>query len=425
MYCTAKLYLSFTGIKIFFGAPKFITRMYRQLTWILLLSSICSAGASGQQSFDGQWTGIVFQKDQPDTFRYEAVIQVKDNAVTGNACSTLDNRGIRACFELTGLIKENQLLLQEWRQTEPEVPKWCLKQITLKPATDGALSGSWTAKGCQPGLMVLRKAGARSGVEEIPFTIDGRWVGQLSQSDRNYGFFYELELRPDGTGASRIDSEASGGTATLNLSWQADESGNKIRITESGIATKTDPKWRWCIKDMELDLRREGGRFILSGGWEGFIEGYTLESGPCAPGNIYLEKPVMTREINESAATFTLPYQQTEKREVKIDRILKVSKPDIRLKVWDNGTVDGDVVTLYLNGERILKNFKVTKRKWSIPVKLTQKNNFLILHAEDLGDITPNTVAVSIDDGVKEEIIILSSNLQESGAILIQPFVVD
>ncbi|HMQ63560.1 MAG TPA: hypothetical protein PKE06_22945, partial [Flavilitoribacter sp.] len=207
--------------------------------------------------------------------------------------------------------------------------------------------------------------------------------------------------------------------------WQADESGNKIRITESGIASKTDPKWRWCIKDMELDLRREGGRFILSGGWEGFIEGYTLETGPCAPGNIYLEKPVMTREINESAATFTLPYQQSENREVKIDRILKVSKPDIRLKVWDNGTVDGDVVTLYLNGERILKNFKVTKRKWSIPVKLTQKNNFLILHAEDLGDITPNTVAVSIDDGVKEEIIILSSNLQESGAILIQPFVVD
>ena len=48
--------------------------------------------------------------------------------------------------------------------------------------------------------------------------------------------------------------------------------------------------------------------------------------------------------------------------------------------------------------------------------------NLLILHAEDLGDIVPNTVAVGIDDGIEMQTIILNSNLAESGAILIQPF---
>ena len=98
----------------------------------------------------------------------------------------------------------------------------------------------------------------------------------------------------------------------------------------------------------------------------------------------------------------------------------EVRSRDLYLRVWDNGTVDGDVVTLFLNGRRILHNFRVSKRKRVIPVTLEAANNFLILHAEDLGDIIPNTVAVSIDDGFKEQIIILSSNLAESGAVLIR-----
>jgi len=58
-------------------------------------------------------------------------------------------------------------------------------------------------------------------------------------------------------------------------------------------------------------------------------------------------------------------------------------------------------------------------------IKLEKKTNYLILHAEDLGDITPNTVAVSVDDGVKEQRIILSSNLRESGAVMIRQFQID
>ena len=107
---------------------------------------------------------------------------------------------------------------------------------------------------------------------------------------------------------------------------------------------------------------------------------------------------------------------------MKIDKVIQVQSKKLRIKVWDNGTVDGDFVTLLLNGKKILDNYRVDKRKWSIPVEILEGDNFLILHAEDLGDISPNTVAVSIDDGVKEVIIVMSSNLDVSGAILIKPF---
>ena len=48
--------------------------------------------------------------------------------------------------------------------------------------------------------------------------------------------------------------------------------------------------------------------------------------------------------------------------------------------------------------------------------------NLLILHAENLGDLPPNTIAVSLDDGSSEQLIIMNANLEESGAILIQAF---
>ena len=88
-------------------------------------------------------------------------------------------------------------------------------------------------------------------------------------------------------------------------------------------------------------------------------------------------------------------------------------------------TVDGDIVTVFLNGELLFEKYRVTKHKYAKVVKLKPDDNYLILHAEDLGDISPNTVAVSIDDGVKEQIIILSSNLSESGAIMIKQFKIE
>ena len=56
----------------------------------------------------------------------------------------------------------------------------------------------------------------------------------------------------------------------------------------------------------------------------------------------------------------------------------------------------------------------------TFPIQLREESNFLIMHANDLGDIAPNTVALSIDDGVKEQRLIVSSNLAESGAVLIK-----
>jgi hypothetical protein len=117
-------------------------------------------------------------------------------------------------------------------------------------------------------------------------------------------------------------------------------------------------------------------------------------------------------------------YVKKQKREVEVERVLEVKNKTIRIRVWDNGTVDGDVCTLFLNGEMILKNYRVTRNKHVITVKLEKPVNYIILHAINLGSITPNTIAVSVDDGTGEQVVIVSSNLGTSGAIMIREFTV-
>ncbi|MCB0639083.1 MAG: hypothetical protein KDC54_20780, partial [Lewinella sp.] len=304
----------------------------------------------------------------------------------------------------------------------PSAPQWCLKYLHLSVPADGyTLGGNWTAEGCQPGGLRLRRPGVYE--EEVAFAYPGRWTGHLSQSDREYGFYFEMILAADGTGTSHIVSEGAGGEAVHDLRWQ--ENADGLSVTEYQVQERTDPDWKWCLKSLELVLARKDEQHQLTGDWEGYLEDKDPTTGACAPGRLFLSKPVLTRTVIEEITPQTSQYTESTGREVQVDRVLRVRSESLRIKVWDNGIVDGDIVTLFLNGERIVEQYRVSKRKWSIPVDVHAGENLLILHAEDLGDISPNTVAVSIDDGVEEQVIILSSNLAESGAILIQPFIVD
>ncbi|MFK7937111.1 MAG: hypothetical protein AB8G22_26590, partial [Saprospiraceae bacterium] len=213
------------------------------------------------------------------------------------------------------------------------------------------------------------------------------------------------------------------------------ENENRIQINENYVATKTDDRWEWCIKNADLYLKKEATKYVLTGNWKGYLEGHESagSKGKCAPGNIYLEKPILKKRevIAVEQTTLTLPLATVENanspvvidaqgRDLKVARTIRVHSKNLKIRVWDNGTVDGDVITIFLNEKRIVDQLRVTKTKRAFPIQLGDESNFLIMHANDLGDIAPNTVALSIDDGVKEQRLIVSSNLAESGAVLIK-----
>ena len=103
-----------------------------------------------------------------------------------------------------------------------------------------------------------------------------------------------------------------------------------------------------------------------------------------------------------------------------VDEIL-VSSEDITIMLWDHGRVDGDIVSIYLNGEAIVSKYALTyqKKKFSMQLDKSKKND-LFLYAHNLGASPPNTVSIEISDGSSSKNIILNSDLKSCEAVTIK-----
>lgn len=112
---------------------------------------------------------------------------------------------------------------------------------------------------------------------------------------------------------------------------------------------------------------------------------------------------------------------QIDGREVTQHQELLFRGDKLTITVWDHRTTDGDVISLFLNEENILKEFEVSKERLTFTVDVQEnKEYYITLFAHNLGRIPPNTVAMYISDGERKKMITLSSNLKKCEAVKIK-----
>ncbi|HKC69643.1 MAG TPA: hypothetical protein VKG26_15505 [Bacteroidia bacterium] len=108
-------------------------------------------------------------------------------------------------------------------------------------------------------------------------------------------------------------------------------------------------------------------------------------------------------------------------RHVDVQKTITVPTDLVTAYVWDEGLVDGDQISLYLNGQLILENYTLAKAKKQIPLHLVAGTNYLTMQAVNLGTVPPNTAAIEIDDSnsKRHQTLTLISDMQKSGSIKI------
>ncbi len=108
-----------------------------------------------------------------------------------------------------------------------------------------------------------------------------------------------------------------------------------------------------------------------------------------------------------------------KERDVELQNTIVVNQPEFDIEVWDQSMVDGDSISLNLNGNWILQEYVVVKTKLKIHIKIDPNfsNNYLILYAHNLGEFSPNTAAVQVLIGDQKYKLQLSSDLSKSGAL--------
>lgn len=104
-------------------------------------------------------------------------------------------------------------------------------------------------------------------------------------------------------------------------------------------------------------------------------------------------------------------------RNFEVQQKVILSSDLVTAKIWDRGTVDGDIITLYLNGEDILDNYTTSKSKKEVQLHLRAGENYLVMYAVNLGKVPPNTASIEIEDGNKPKSITINSDAHKSGAL--------
>ena len=98
---------------------------------------------------------------------------------------------------------------------------------------------------------------------------------------------------------------------------------------------------------------------------------------------------------------------------------LQVKNRKLTISVWDNNTVDGDVISLKLGEDWILTQFELKAKKNILETTLIGFSEDLILYAHNVGMVPPNTVAITVFDGLTTQKISLESNMESSESIKI------
>jgi hypothetical protein len=109
-----------------------------------------------------------------------------------------------------------------------------------------------------------------------------------------------------------------------------------------------------------------------------------------------------------------------EKRENKILNQLEVVNDSITVTLYDNGIVDGDSVTLIYQNEILTTHQRLTDKGITFSIKINKGSaaqNELIMYAENLGSIPPNTALMVIYDGKKRYEINISSSKTSNGVV--------
>jgi hypothetical protein len=128
------------------------------------------------------------------------------------------------------------------------------------------------------------------------------------------------------------------------------------------------------------------------------------------------------KEKRVTAQTAAKPQPKTERKIEKI-RDIFFSSDSLQLTFYDNGTIDGDTVSMVLNGRIIAEKIKLSTNAFrvTIPTKIGQYDSLiLVLHAESLGLIPPNTGLLIIQDGTTRHEIRFEGDLQRSSAIVLR-----
>ena len=132
------------------------------------------------------------------------------------------------------------------------------------------------------------------------------------------------------------------------------------------------------------------------------------------------QQPKHVPPVTKVAPPIVQGAAEIEKRVTKSDQLFYFETDSLLLTLYDNGTVDGDTVTVLMNGNIIFSKVGLTTRANSKTIYIASDMDSvkLVMYAESLGEIPPNTGLMVVTDGKKKYDVRFSADLKTNSAIV-------
>ncbi|MEO7308866.1 MAG: insulinase family protein [Chitinophagaceae bacterium] len=262
-------------------------------------------------------------------------------------------------------------------------------------------------------------------IEELREKIQGIYGGGMSGSLRkipynSYSFRITLPCGPE-----KIDTllyAMNAEIASLKKNGPSKENLDKVKqqwLEQNKVDMKENGTWLNEI----LEIKYPGTdvkRFLNFGH---YVKALTPKQVQDAANTLLNYKNVVTavlRPDEKPKTTATKPASQlVGGRKVDVQKLLELPSAEFTVDVYDNGDVDGDIITLYYNGQQVMSKQPLSEKAVSVKlmVDATRDKNELVMFADNLGTTPPNTALAIITSGGQRFEVRISSDNTQSGSI--------
>ncbi|MBC7829539.1 MAG: hypothetical protein H7122_17475 [Chitinophagaceae bacterium] len=231
-----------------------------------------------------------------------------------------------------------------------------------------------------------------------PLSNEVIWWDEMLVTDNASGMFAR-NLAPDAL-LSTADFNCPGedkmlldGTASLRDNKEIEKGNVQLQKTETSLFTD---EWDFVIENYTVGANDP--YIIDSISNIAFLQPQAPEPKKSLASVPETTRPVMSKSvIAPERKEFESPRLTVEQkfiaRKKTLATVIPVTGDSIELRFYDNAEIDGDSIALFMNNVLVFKNIRLTDQAYTIKLATSslENDNELVMVAENLGSIPPNT----------------------------------
>ena len=180
-----------------------------------------------------------------------------------------------------------------------------------------------------------------------------------------------------------------------------------VSITEIQLLSESQKDVTYCMLEAKMVYKLKGTNYFALGTFSGKDE----NKKPCGEGVIEFQQANTTASIFYTDTTPKAPIvipdtlakselPGTENRiTAGVQKQYDWTSDSCVIDIWDGGVIDGDIISILVNGKAVLSNYTLAKEKKQLRFRLPGQLNTIAIVAEDEGVNPPNTAQIILADG--------------------------